>query len=59
LTLLALGWTSLKPLQCVKHFHCGSWSVFLFSSRRRSPSPYYSRYRSRSRSRSYSPREWI
>ncbi|KTF90903.1 hypothetical protein cypCar_00010616 [Cyprinus carpio] len=28
-------------------------------SRRRSPSPYYSRYRSRSRSRSYSPREWI
>ncbi|XP_077347417.1 transformer-2 protein homolog alpha isoform X1 [Lithobates pipiens] len=28
------------------------------SSRRRSPSPYYSRYRSRSRSRSYSPRRY-
>ncbi|XP_069371998.1 transformer-2 protein homolog alpha isoform X4 [Paralichthys olivaceus] len=27
-------------------------------SRRRSPSPYYSRYRSRSRSRSYSPRRY-
>lgn len=32
-------------------------SIFFFTCRRRSPSPYYSRgYRSRSRSRSYSPR---
>ncbi|XP_075068331.1 transformer-2 protein homolog alpha isoform X1 [Mixophyes fleayi] len=31
---------------------------YRYNNRRRSPSPYYSRYRSRSRSRSYSPRRY-
>uniref|UniRef100_A0A671XN27 Transformer 2 alpha homolog n=1 Tax=Sparus aurata TaxID=8175 RepID=A0A671XN27_SPAAU len=36
---------------------CLNFFLLSLCSRRRSPSPYYSRYRSRSRSRSYSPRK--